>query len=301
MPITKFSKTQDTKKHLMKKYIILLVVTLVAFTSCEQDVLVYDNENGQAYVKFAQSAIDLPVVFDSSADIEIPVQVSTISSSDRTVSVGVVNTGSDDQATAGQFTVGGSVTIPANSYEGMLSFTGIDDGIEIGETKTVTLEITDIAGSAGANIEPTPLVISMFQVCPVAEDFFIGDYELTTTAVGIFGTTVFPQGVVSITQGASSPDARVFNAQIYPDLGAFGNIDFNFTLVCGTVVVAGGQVTGVGCAGSSTSLGPRAATGGYTAGDDSVLVIDFADDEGGASCGGRSSCVYNLDKSVILN
>ncbi len=280
----------------MKKYIVLFLVATIGLTSCEEDLLVYDNENGQTYVKFSQSAIDLPVVFDSSADIEIPVQVSTVSSSDRTVSVGVVSTGGDNEASAGQFNVGGSVTIPANSYEGMLAFTGIDDGIEIGETKTVTLEITDFSGGAGANLETTPLVISMFQVCPVTEDFFIGDYELATTAVGIFGTTVFPQGVVTISQGASSPDARVFNAQIYPDLGTFGNIDFNFTLVCGTVVVAGGQVTGVGCAGSSTSLGPRTATGGYTAGDDSVLVIDFADDEGGASCGAEVAASITLTK-----
>jgi len=278
----------------MKKYITLLVVALVAFTSCEEDILIFDNENGQTYVKFAQTSLDLPIIFDSSADIEIPVQVTTISSTDRTVSVGVIN-GGDDAASASQFNVGGSVTIPANSYEGMLSFTGIDDGIEIGETKTVTLEITDIAGASDANIETLPLVINMFQVCPVDEDFFIGDYELTTTAVGIFGSVIFPQGVVTITQGESSADARVFNAQVYPDLGAFANIDFNFTLVCGTVVVAGGQETGVGC-GSSTTLGSRSITGGYTAGDDSVLIIDLADDEGGASCGAEVAATFMLTK-----
>jgi hypothetical protein len=135
----------------------------------------------------------------------------------------------------------------------------------------------------------------MFQVCPVEEDFFIGDYQLTTTATGIFGSTVFPQGVVTITQGASSNDARVFNAQIYPDLGTFNPIDFNFTLVCGTVVVEAGQVTGVGC-GSSTTIGPSSAKGGYTAGDDSVLVIDFADDEGGASCGAQANASITLTK-----
>ncbi len=276
----------------MKKYFLTLCIGLALFTSCEEDLIVFDNENGQTYVNFAQSAINLPVVFDSSADLMIPVQVSTISGSDRTVSVTVTET----DATAGQFNVAGSVTIPANSYTGDLAFTGIDDGIEIGETKTVTLQISGIDGAADANIDPGTVTVSMFQVCPVESDFFIGDYELATTANGIFGTVIFPQGTVTIAQGASSNDARTFNAQVYPDLGTFGNIDFNFTLVCGTVVVDGGQVTGVGCGGTSTTLGPRAAVGGYTAGDDSVLTIDLADDEGGASCGAEQAATFVLTK-----
>ncbi|NNK11940.1 MAG: hypothetical protein HKP08_11385, partial [Flavobacteriaceae bacterium] len=261
----------------------------------EEDLVIYDNVNGQTFVTFNTSSINLPVVFDSSADIEIPIEVSTISDADRTVNVNVVS-GAEDEATADQYNVAGSVTIPANTYVGLLSFTGIDAGIEIGETKTVTLEIADITGSGDANINPGTLTISMFQVCPVEEDFFIGDYQLSTTATGIFGSTIFPQGVVTISQGASSNDARVFNAQIYPDLGTFGPIDFNFTLVCGTVVVDGGQVTGVGCGGSSTTIGPSNSTGGYSAGDDSVIVIDFADDEGGASCGAQANASITLTK-----
>lgn len=278
----------------MKKYNFLLIL-LALFSSCEEELLVFDNENGQTYVKFAQSNIDLPIVFDSSADIEIPVQVSTIASSPRTVSVSIINLDDEDAASSDQFTAEQTVTIPANSYEGFLSFTGIDAGIEIGETKTVTLEIAGIDGSADANIESTPTIINMFQVCPVAEDFFIGDYELTTTASGIFGSVIFPQGVVTISQGASSPDARVFTAQVYPDLGTFDPIDFNFTLVCGTVLVASGQETGVGC-GSSTTIGPRNATGSFTAGDDSTITIDLADDEGGASCGSQANAQFVLTK-----
>ena len=208
----------------------------------------------------------------------------------------VVSTGSENEANPDQYTFSNQVVVPAGSYTGNLLFTGIDNGIEIGETKTVTLQITDISGDADANLDAlSSTTVSMFQVCPVESDFFIGDYELTTTAAGIFGSTVFPQGVVTIEQGESSNDARKFTAQIYPDLGTFDPIEFNFTLVCGTVVVAGGQLTGVGC-GSSTTLGPRNSTGGYAAGDDSVLVIDFADDEGGASCGAQANASITLTK-----
>ena len=280
----------------MKKYVYILFASLGLLASCEEDLVIYDGETSQTYGRFGSNIVDLPVVFDSSADTTIPVQLSTLSESDRTVSVEVVSTGSENEANPDQYSFTDQVVVPAGSYSGDLIFTGIDNGIEIGETKTVTLQITDISGDAEANLDGlSATTISMFQVCPVDTDFFIGDYELTTTAAGIFGSTVFPQGVVTIEQGASSNDARSFTAQIYPDLGSFGPIQFNFTLVCGTVVVAAGQVTNVGC-GSSTTLGPRNATGGYTAGDDSVLVIDFADDEGGASCGAQANVSITLTK-----
>lgn len=278
----------------MKKYALMMVLSILGFTinSCgDEEIVVFNAENGQTYVKFNRTIIDLPIVFDSSADIEIAVDVSTVADTDRTVTVNVVSTGGDAEATPDQFTVASTVTIPAGEYNGMLAFTGIDAGIEIGETRTVTLEIAGIDGDANAStasLEALPTTVNLFQVCPVEEDFFIGDYLLTTTANGIFGTTVFPQEVVTLRQGESSADARVFTAQIYPDLGTFGDIDFNFTLVCGTVVVAAGQETGVGCD-AVTTLGPSNSTGGYAADDDSTITIDFADDEGGAGCGTQAN------------
>jgi hypothetical protein len=281
----------------MKKYIYILFASLGFLASCEEDLVIYDGVAGQTYGRFGSNIVELPVVFDSSAETTIPIELSTLSESDRTVSVEVVSTGAENEADPSQYDFPSQVVVPANSYTGDLVFTGIDNGIEIGETKTVTLQITDISGAADANLDGlSSTTVSMFQVCPVESDFFIGDYELTTTATGIFGSTVFPQGVVTIEQGESSNDARSFTAQIYPDLGTFGPIEFNFTLVCGTVVVSAGQVTGVGCAGTSTTIGPRSATGGYTAGDDSVLVIDFADDEGGASCGAQANASITLTK-----
>jgi hypothetical protein len=280
----------------MKKSILFLFAIFGLLVSCEEDLVIFDSERGQTYVRFASSTLELPVVFDSSAEIEIPVQVSTISDTDRTVTVNVVSTGAESEATADQYSFSNTVTIPANSYTGNLVFTGIDAGLEVGETKTVTLEITDISGDADANFDSLSSTrISMFQVCPVGPEFFIGDYVLETLTPGIFGSVVFPQGVVTLEQGTSSNDARTFTAQIYPDLGSFAPITFRFTLVCGTVVVPSGQITNVGC-GSSTTIGPRNSTGGYTADDDSVILIDFADDEGGASCGAQANVTIRLTK-----
>ena len=280
----------------MKKYLYILFASLGLLTSCEEEIIRYDDATGPTYLRFSSANIDLPVVFDSSAEIEIPVLASRISDSDRTVAVNVVTTGADNEATPDQYSVASTVTIPANSYRGLLPFTGIDNGIEIGEIKTVTLEITEISGDSGADLDSfSTTIVNLFQVCPVPEDFFIGDYQLTTNLPGIFGIDTFAEGVVTLEQGESSDDARKFSAFVYPAFGTFGPFTFNFTLVCGTVLVPSGQDTGIGCD-TNTFLGPSDTSGGYEAGDDSVLIIDFLDDEGGSSCGAETPASITLTK-----
>jgi len=268
----------------MKKYFYILFASLGLLVSCEEEVIRYDDEAGPTYLRFSAPTIDLPVVFDSSAEIEIPVLASRISAVDRTVAVRVVSTGAENEATEDQYSVAGTVAIPANSYRGVLPFTGFDNGIEIGETRTVTLEITEISGDSEADLDSlSSTTINLFQVCPVETDFFIGEYQLTTLVPGIFGIDTFAEGVVTLEQGESSNDARKFSAIVYPAFGGFGPFTFNFTLVCGTVLVPSGQDTGIGCD-INTLLGPSNTFGSYEAGDDSVLVIDFVDDEGSFSC-----------------
>lgn len=281
----------------MKKYSYILLVVIGFLMSCEEDVVVYDGVNGQTYARFFPNVVSLPVIFDSSADIEIPVQLSTLSDQERTVSVEVVSTGADNEASPDQYEVGNTVVIPANSYSGNLAFTGIDNGIEIGETKTVTLRITEVSGDPDARLDALSLTrVSMFQVCPVGADFFIGDYVLETITPGLFGSTVFPQGVVTLEQSELSDDARKFSAFVYPEFGQIGPVEFNFILVCGTVVVPGGQATPIGCSDNGvTEFGPQDDTGGYSAGDDSVLIIDFSDDIGG-DCGGPIAATIRLTK-----
>jgi hypothetical protein len=158
------------------------------------------------------------------------------------------------------------------------------------------LEIIDISGDSEAALDSfKTTTVNLFQVCPVDPDFFIGEYQLTTTLPGIFGIDTFAAGVVTLEQGESSPDARKFSAFVYPAFGTFGPFTFNFTLVCGTVLVPSGQDTGIGCD-TNTFLGPSGTSGGYEAGNDSVLIIDFLDDEGGTSCGAETPSSITLTK-----
>ena len=280
----------------MKQYFYLLLTCAALFISCEEDVVIYDGVNGQTYARFSPNIVDLPVVFDSSADTQIPIQLSTLSDADRTVSVDVVSTGSENEASPDQYEFSRTVVVPANSYSGNLTFTGIDSGIEIGEIKSVTLQITEVSGDPDARIDTlSRTTVNMFQVCPVESDFFIGAYQLTTNLPGIFGINTFAEGVVILEQGEASNDARKFSAFVYPDFGTYGPFTFNFTLVCGTVLVPSGQDTGIGCD-INTRLGPSDTKGGYEAGDDSVLIIDFLDDEGGFSCGAETPASITLTK-----
>ena len=237
----------------MKQYFYLLLTCAALFISCEEDVVIYDGVNAQTYARFSRNSVDLPVVFDSSSDTQIPIQLSTVSDSERTVVLEVVSTGSENEASPDQYEFSGTVVVPANSYSGNLSFTGIDRGIEIGETKTVTLQITEISGDPDARLDAlSRTTINMFQVCPVGSDFFIGDYVLETITPGLFGSTVFPQGVVTLEQSPLSDDARRFRAFVYPEFGEIGPIYLNFVLVCGTVLVPGGQATPIGCSDTGT-------------------------------------------------
>ena len=139
----------------------------------------------------------------------------------------------------------------------------------------------------------SPYTLTLLQYCPLEADF-TGDYTLATTATGIFGSTVFVEGTVTISEGATPTD-RTFSSPTYPEFGAFPAMDFNFSLLCGNVQVPTGQATGVGC-GSSTTLGPAANVGSYDPTDDSSFTIIITDDEGG-SCGAPFEAAFLLTKN----
>ncbi len=140
----------------------------------------------------------------------------------------------------------------------------------------------------------SPFLYNANVVCPVESDFLVGDYTLETIGSGIFGTTVFAQGTTTIGVGGAE-DERTFTTAIYPDLGSFGDMTFNFSLICGSVIVPTGQVTGVGC-GVSTTLGPSIG-GTYDIADDGTITINITDDEGGAGCGGEATVSLVLTKN----
>lgn len=280
----------------MKKLIIpfLAVMTLI-FTSCEEtESPIYDGSQTLAY--FNGSSATLEVTINSTGQITVPVGVSTLSSSDRTVNIGV--RASATNAAAGMYSFSGTATIPANSYTGSFTVDGIDDGLTTAGV-TLTLEITGVDGGVGS---PRGYAITIVEICPIASTFAVGDYTLDTLSGGIAAAGFAPamgNGVtVTLAPGASSTE-RVFNVKFYPTFG-FANppVDVSFSLVCAETVFNGivaPGVSGVGC-GVSIPFGASSNNGSYNTDNDSVMTLVYAEDVDGFSCGAEAEGSIQLTK-----
>lgn len=120
----------------MKKYILIIAV-LFAFVSCEEESIVWDKENGQTGVSFATTAYNVSVPTEGLA-IEVPVNVTTISTIDRTFNVTV------DESTVGSAAnyALGSVTIPAGQYSSVLNVSLNFDPLVEGKVYSLVVNLT---------------------------------------------------------------------------------------------------------------------------------------------------------------
>ena len=281
----------------MKKIIIsfLLVVTVI-LQSCElTQSPIYDGSQTLAY--FPESSAILEVLINETGEITIPVNASTLSTSDRTVTVTVNPDGTS--AAAGQYAFNGAVTIPANSYFGSFTLTGIDDGLT---TSGVTLSLQIDGIDDGGVGSPRTIDITIVEICPIDPTFATGDYTLNHLGGGIpaagFAPTMGDGVTVTLVPGTASTE-RVFNVKFYPTFG-FSNppVDFSINLVCGETTVNGiinNGVSGVGC-GSSIPMGPSSNFGVFNTSDDSTMTVIFIEDVGGASCGTEAETTIRLTK-----
>ncbi len=255
---------------------LTLVFVFVAIIGCEEDLVIFDNENGETLVAFGVSSIDLPITIDATGVIEVPVNVSTVSSSERTFAVSVV----EDETTApqGSYSVG-SVTIPANAYNGTLTINGTDNNVET-TPENLVIEFAEGSGF----VTEGQLTVSVFQVCPVEETAFTGMYEISIVAPGVFGGGTYGAEGTVVDISASGL-TRTFTANYFGD--ARFPRDFTFTLVCNEIVIARADQN-VGCAGNTVNLvtgPPTGANGTYDATDDSSFTINITDNVD-SDCGG---------------
>ena len=195
-----------------------------------------------------------------------------------------------------------TITIPASTMIAAVGLT--NDALFGGDTFTTRLAVNLTDGRVFSVFNAGGIITggffnSPFQyvtpvVCPVTEDTFTGDYNVTQISPTIFGYDTFdPDGggvVLTLVDAddsgtlVGSPDLastqRGFNADYIAALG-FGNtrgyiIDF----ICGVVVVPTAQGTGLTCGGPGITLGPPSgAPGTYDFADDSTFNMVFTDDE----------------------
>lgn len=280
----------------MKKYIYYLTITFAfLLNSCgEFNGVIYNGEQTLAYFDGSQATIE--VVLGSEGSISVPVGVSTLSDSDRTMAITITD---NTTASESQYEITNTVTIPAGSYTSTFEVKGFDaDNLT---TTGVNLEL-GIEDSSDFIASTENYTVKILKICPVDSSLFIGDYILETTSGGVPAAGLAPamgDGItVTLQQGTSSTE-RTFNVKFYPSFG-FSNppVDVSFSLSCEETVFNGivsPAVSGVGC-GGSIPFGRSGTNGVYNTTDDSVLTIFYMEDVEGESCGEEAEGSIRLTK-----
>lgn len=147
----------------------------------------------------------------------------------------------------------------------------LDDGSSWGPTQ----QGQNVAGGA---FFQAPHQTAVSVVCLLTDGYAIGDYQLEQLAGGqdpFFGSgNRFASEVVTLAEGAT-PTQRTFNVNYI----TFAGLAFNIDLVCGNVQVPQ-TPSGLGCGGNPLNWVTDAANvAQFDAGDDSVININFIDDE----------------------
>ena len=285
----------------MKKnnFIKIFIICLSVFTimSCEdaEETVYSGNEGDQAFVGFSEETYNLQIELDAEGTLIIPVESSATRSVDRTYNVSII--AESTTAAANTYSLPATVTIPANEYIGNLEINGFDNDVEITpETLTIQLEGIDEASATGFTVAE----ISVYQVCPIPEDFMIGEYLIEDGSATIGpnnGFANFGPTTVNITEGSTST-SRIFTTDTYVGIGATNEIEIS--LVCNTLVLSSVD-TAVYCTEGTNILFTSAASGGFTnstydlnTGDD-VITVNYTEDLNG-SCSGPFLSSFILTK-----
>ena len=171
----------NIKLNIMKKLSILLV-SIIAFSCGEHENVIYDPNTSSTFTFFDSQTSAIEVLnTDISRSAEITVGVSTLSSSDRTVTLSV----NEDLTTADSesYDVGTEVLIPANEYFGTVTITGYPDNLVTAEVVNIVLNIDSV--SDGGVTSTGVHSVSLSIICPVDSAFAVGDYTLTFEGGGI--------------------------------------------------------------------------------------------------------------------
>lgn len=142
-------------------YVLIAVVAFSFSTSCE---IGDDDFSAPNYITFANKVENIGVEIGGSTSYDVKVFTANTTGADRTYPVEVASSSTLD---AGAYTVPGSVTIPGNSNEGIITIQISD--VNIGDTgETLVLNLIDNGDySTGASA-----TLNVTQVCPTG-DFFI--------------------------------------------------------------------------------------------------------------------------------
>ncbi|MBL7869594.1 MAG: hypothetical protein JNM71_16390 [Flavobacterium lindanitolerans] len=155
----------------MKKLFILLI-SVASFISCSDvDGVTYNDSS--TYLGFQASTYNLPVVVNSSSTVDIKFVASSKSNVARTYNLSVVT--EESNADPLTYSVPATITIPANSYEGVATITGTDNGLLDFVVKKLVLEVSGLNAKESTDTER--ITINMYEVCPLVMEDFVGVFS----------------------------------------------------------------------------------------------------------------------------
>jgi hypothetical protein len=290
----------------LKIFSFLIAMTLI-LGSCEKEVIgdVFDssqtNANSQL-VSFERTSADFPVLLGSgSGTYDAMVEVSTISNVDRVFDVTVLTTESTASPTF--YTVGNSVTIPAGSYEGVLTVTGNEVPSLTTSATTIVLELSDNDNVLFTDQKTT---INIFLVCPVPDDYLIGDFDIINLvqATGpAFGRRNFKGAsntdptLVTLTEGATST-TREFRAQLLAGAAARTAALVTLSLVCDQINIVGSYNLGFNPDGAGRVLffEPTASPSSYDDSDPTQVIVQYLENPQDAYAPTSGEALFLLQK-----
>jgi len=299
------------------KYLILIVGLVLAFQSCEDESKIRfpefeDAANMRIQIDPDYSSIDASdianaklvfSVFSENTNIEsvvisavyysflndsttAPVEILTLSQSDFDVEGAIQNLEFTSQFLVETFGLpGGLGDLSGGDRFDFFNVTTLTNGMVfpdtiLSETDHETVNVTpNIINSAGTS--SFSVGFTAYVACSVPDGYALGDYMFEQIAGPddpFFGNpTRWANEVVTLTQ--VSPIERTFKGTYL----TFDNVDFNFLLICGNVLV-GTQGTGIGCGGPGFNFTGAIPPGNYDDLDDSVIIIEVIDNIDGG-CG----------------
>ncbi|MFN2260829.1 MAG: hypothetical protein ABR595_02035 [Psychroflexus sp.] len=277
----------------MKKIIFLMIIGFMV-VSCDKTESPIYNQN-QTLVYFAENDERLDVILDEGGQVEVEVGASTLSDQDRTVEVEFLGSSFDENENE-NFDFDNTAIIPAGEYSGTFTVTGFEGNIttdpEILEFGLVSVDAENTVVS-GENIE-----VSMRLVCPIPEDFLVGEYfiEDVSGAIGPSnGTENFASGLITIESGPGSTQ-RNFDVGILPAFAGDRNVVLD--LACGLFKL-GDVDPNLTCDEENTYLFVAASNEVATTydieGSDEQFTITYTEDPQG-SCGGPFQSSFRITK-----
>lgn len=275
----------------MKKIIGIFVLTFLLHSCDRNESTVFDSSS-QNLISFAQSTSNLAIVLDGVGQDDVIINVTNLSSVDRTVTIEVLDESTADPE---NYSIPLSVVIPANEYFGVLTISGTDVSAET-TPEIIVLKIASVSGDDNAVFSPTTHEVSVFQSCPVDVDKFIGSYLIEETTPFVDGPTLSDNTIIELKHlnPASPTTERKFSTKNYPNYCSPFR-DFFFNLSCGEVIVRANQASTCTCTADGMFFGPAIVPSNFDAEDDSVFFMTFTNDVTG-DCSDPVQTTYKFTK-----